>query len=145
MGMASDANWLQHKEGDEGQALGYCCLNATLQDYARFGLFHLEAQQGVGVGVQELPADWISKLPVPATEQHVKGGPNYSGRGYSWHFWLPPNRDGVFFAAGVYGQFIWIEPARNLIIVRNSSDPDWTPRFLESEATLRAISDYFAD
>ncbi len=145
MGMASDANWLQHKEGDEGQALGYCCLNATLQDYARFGLFHLEAQQGVGLGMQELSIDWINKLALPASEQHVKGGPNYSGRGYSWHFWLPPNSDGVFFAAGVYGQFIWIEPARNLIIVRNSSDPDWTPRFLESEATLRAISDYFAE
>ena len=144
-GMASDANWLQHKEGAEGQALGYCCLNATLKDYARFGLFHLEAQQGEGLGMQELPADWISKLPVPASENHVKGGEKYSERGYSWHFWLPPSRDGVFFAAGVYGQFIWIEPDQNLVIVRNSSDPDWTPRFLESEATLMAISDFFAD
>jgi CubicO group peptidase (beta-lactamase class C family) len=145
LGMANDANWLQHKDDDDGQALGYCCLNATLKDYARFGLFHLEAQQGEGLGVEELPSDWISKLPVPASDKHVKGGDNYSGRGYSWHFWLPPNRDGVFFAAGVYGQFIWIEPARNLVIVRNSSDPAWTPRFLESEATLMAISDFFAN
>ncbi len=145
LGMASNANWLHHKDGAQGQALGYCCLNATLEDYARFGLFHLNAQNGQGLGVEELPADWISKLPEPATEVHDRGGENYSGRGYSWHFWLPPSREGVFFAAGVYGQFIWIDPAQNLVIARNSSDPNWTPRFAESEATLIAISDYFSE
>ncbi|MEO0367969.1 MAG: serine hydrolase [Pseudomonadota bacterium] len=140
LGMSSNANWLQHKPGEGGQGLGYCCLNATLKDYARFGLFHLDAQLGKGLGASILPQAWRESLMVPASEQHKRGGAKYAGRGYSSHFWLPPNDTGVFFAAGVYGQYIWIDPARDLVIVRTSSDPDWTPRFLESEAVFMAIS-----
>ena len=145
LGMASNANWLQHKDGDQGQALGYCCLNATLKDYARFGLFHMQAQLGEGQGVEELPSEWVARLTKPATETHEPGGDLYSGRGYSSHFWLPIDGEGMFFAAGVYGQFIWMDPARNLMVVRTSSDPNWTPRYPESEATMKAILNHFAN
>ena len=144
LGMGNDANWLQHKEGEEGQALGYCCLNATLRDYARFGLYHMEAQRGTGLGAQELPSDWVSRLTQPASVAHKPGGEAYSGRGYSSHFWLPRNGNGMFFAAGVYGQFIWMDPQRDVMVVRTSSDPEWTRRYPESEATNKAILDYFA-
>ena len=142
LGMANDANWLQHSPDDDGQALGYCCLNATLRDYARFGLFNLDASLGRAELSNMLPAEWSSLLPVPATPAHVPGRDSYQGRGYSYHYWLPINRAGIYFAAGVYGQFVWIDPANELVIARTSSDPNWTPRYPESEAVFHAITDH---
>lgn len=143
MGMEADATWLQHRDDDKGIALGYCCLNARLRDYARFGQFYLEASNGRGLGAEVLPRDWLSKLSQPASAGHAPGGENYGGRGYSSHFWLPQYEQGVYFAAGVYGQFIWIDPKRDLVIVKTSADNEFLTRYNETEAALSAISKHF--
>ncbi len=143
LGMSGDANWLLHRDDEQGQALGYCCLNSRLRDYARFGLFYLNALNELGVGAEKLPAGWAQSLKQPATNAHQPGGDKYSGRGYSQHFWLPIKAPGVFFAAGIYGQYIWIDQANDLVIVRTSADPEWTARYRESEAVFKAITEYF--
>jgi len=142
LGMEADATWLQHRDDEKGIALGYCCLNARLRDYARFGEFYLNAAQGNGLGVDALPEGWVENLSKPATLAHRPGGDRYSGRGYSYHFWLP-ERDGVFFAAGVYGQFIWVDPARNLVIVKTSADNDFLTRYPETASAFEAISQIY--
>jgi CubicO group peptidase (beta-lactamase class C family) len=142
LGMEADATWLQHRDDEKGIALGYCCLNARLRDYARFGEFYLNAVQGKGLGVDALPEGWVESLPKPATPAHRPGGDRYSGRGYSYHFWLP-ERDGVFFAAGVYGQFIWVDPIRNLVIVKTSADNDFLTRYPETASAFEAISQIY--
>jgi len=143
MGMESDATWLQHRNDEQGIALGYCCLNARLRDYARFGQFYLDASNGKGLGVQTLPSDWVAKLAKPASPAHAPGGENYAGRGYSYHFWLPQHEQGVFFASGVYGQFIWVDPKRDMVIVKTSADNDFLTRFNETEAAFAAISEHY--
>lgn len=143
LGMEGDASWLQHVDGD-GQGLGYCCLNSRVRDYARFGQFLLQAIKGEGLGVDVLPEGWVQTLRVPASEHHKPGGDNYSGRGYSQHFWLPIDAPGVFFASGIYGQFIWVDADNDLVIARTSADPEWTPRYPESEAVMKAITAYYA-
>lgn len=142
LGMEADANWLQHRDDEAGQALGYCCLNARLRDYGRFGEFYLQAALGAGLGPDVLPQGWVDKLSLPATKAHTPGGEKYGGRGYSHHFWLPINAPGVFVAAGIYGQYIWIDPANNIVIARTSADPEWTPRYPESEAVFKAIVEH---
>lgn len=142
LGMEADATWLQHRDGEKGIALGYCCLNARLRDYARFGEFYLNATKGRGLGAFTLPEGWVESLTKPATPAHQPGGENYSARGYSYHFWLP-ERKGVFFASGVYGQFIWVDPARNLVIVKTSADNDFATRYSESAAAFEAISQVY--
>lgn len=142
LGMEADATWLQHRDDKKGVALGYCCLNARLRDYARFGEFYLNAAKGKGLGAITLPEGWIESLPSPATPAHKPGRENYSGRGYSYHFWLP-EREGIFFASGVYGQFIWIDPARNLVIVKTSADNDFSTRYRETAAAFEAISQVY--
>jgi len=142
LGMEADATWLQHRDDDKGVALGYCCLNARLRDYARFGEFYLNAAKGKGLGATVLPQGWVDSLPKPATPAHKPGGENYSGRGYSYHFWLP-EREGVFFASGVYGQFIWIDPARDLVIVKTSADNDFLTRYNETAAMFEAVSQFY--
>ncbi len=144
-GMEAEATWLQHAPGAEGQALGYCCLNARLRDYARFGQFYVDALNGIGDGPARLPAQLLQSLDQPASPAHQSGQENYAGRGYSWHFWLPERTRGVFLAAGVYGQYIWMQPDRQLVIVKTSADPDFLTRFAETESMFRAISAQFAD
>lgn len=144
LGMEADAYWLQNRDDDKGLALGYCCLNARLRDYARFGQFYLEAFNGEGIGNALLPEGWAQQLNKPASADHRPGGERYQGRGYSHHFWLPPQPDGEFMAAGVYGQYVFIDPARRIVIARNSADPDWTPRQQESAAVMQALAAAFA-
>jgi len=148
LGMEAQANWQQHRDDENGIALGYCCLNARLRDYARFGKFYLEAYKSEGLGTELLPEGWANQMTDPATKAHAPSGKGsivnaYSGRGYSQHFWLPIDEPGVFFAAGVYGQFIWIDTNRNLVIARNSADAEWTPRYPESEAVMKAIARHY--
>ena len=142
MRMEADATWLKHRNDTKGQALGYCCLNARLRDYARFGQFYLEALNGQGLGVEMLSGEWLNSLTKPASKAHKAGGENYMGRGYSQHFWLP-KKEGIFFASGIYGQTIWVDQARNMVIVKTSADQQYQTRFDENEAAFEAISQYF--
>jgi CubicO group peptidase (beta-lactamase class C family) len=45
LGMEQDATWLRDKSGLE---TAFCCINATLRDYGRFGLMMLNRRQGRG-------------------------------------------------------------------------------------------------
>ena len=143
MGMEGDANWLQHRADEQGQALGYCCLNSRLRDYARFGQFYVDTLKGEGFGINALPKGWAKSLQVPATPAHQPGSENYNARGYSQHFWIPIDAEGVFFCGGVYGQFIWIDVKNDIVIARNSADTEWTNRYPESEAVFKAMTEYY--
>ena len=107
-GMESDASWnIDVKYGVE---LGGCCLNATLRDYARVGLFAMN--DGVlADGTRVLPEGWMKASTTPS-----KG---YEGYGYLW--WLMP--DGSYAAQGIFGQLIWISPKTETIIVTHSAWP----------------------
>ena len=100
-GMESDAWWATH--GPAGER-GGCCLNVTLRDYGRIGLFALN--NGVlPDGTEVLPAGWMAESTTPSEA--------FPGYGYLW--WLPG--DGSYDARGIYGQGIHINPETNLVIV----------------------------
>lgn len=140
LGMEHEAFWLQNRSDEKGLALGYCCLNATLRDYSRFGLFYLEAFNGEGIGAQLLPSEWVQSLNQPPSDSHRSGGERYQGRGYSQHFWLPPEPKGEFMAAGIYGQYVFIDPNHNVVIARTSADPNWEDRQQESAHVMQLIA-----
>lgn len=111
IGTEADAEWwLEAPNGLEVAGSGLC---ATLRDYARFGRFMLEG--GVIDGEPVLPEGWT----VEATRPRELGG----GRldyGYMW--WPVPARDGsfadgAFSARGIFGQYIYLNPARRIQIV----------------------------
>ena len=68
MGAEANATWLLDKAGYE---TGYCCINATLRDYARFGM--LLANYGALDGKQIIPADWV-KAATTAQAPHLRVG-----------------------------------------------------------------------
>ncbi|MDK1025473.1 MAG: serine hydrolase domain-containing protein, partial [Gammaproteobacteria bacterium] len=104
-GMESDAVWLLHGPG-QGE-LGGCCINATLRDYGRLGLFAM--QQGVlADGTRILPDGWMKESTTPS-----KGTDFY---GYLW--WLGKD---AYAARGIFGQLIYVNPDQNLVIATHSA------------------------
>ncbi|MGP1274489.1 MAG: serine hydrolase domain-containing protein [Caulobacterales bacterium] len=138
--MSADATWLQHVPGDNGVAVGYCCLQATSEDYARMGQFYL--QDGVWNGTRLLPEGWVTEATRPVSPAHEPGGtPGYGPRGYGLHFWIPEGHDGEYYFAGVYGQYIWVDERRGVVIAQNAGDPQWGRLGAEVFAVMRAIAE----
>ena len=114
-GMTADAAWLLNEGGHE---IGGCCISARLRDYALFGQFVLDGGR-VGDGAV-VPANWF----VDAGKKQAEIG--QPGKGYGYQWWTYD--DGSFAAQGIFGQGIYIDPARRLVIASNgnwdSASPD---------------------
>lgn len=90
-------------------------LNFTTRDYARFGQMIL--QNGVRDGRQIVPADWIKESTLPSAPTE----PGKIGYGYQW--WIPVGaHDGEFLARGVYGQYMYFDQSRGVLIVATGAD-----------------------
>lgn len=107
-GMEQEATWILSRTGRE---ISGCCLQATPRDYARIGLFVLD---GARVnGQPTVPDGWLAE----ATTERV--GIGRPGRGYGYQWWTRPG--GTFDARGIFGQGIFLDPQRKLVIVTNAN------------------------
>lgn len=109
-GMEAKATWLKDKTGHE---IAGCCLQAATRDFARFGLFVLA--NGKAGDRQIVRTDWFAQA---TTRQKDIGR---QGKGYGFQWWTYD--DGSFAAQGIFGQGIFIDPKRKLVIASNA---DWT-------------------
>jgi CubicO group peptidase (beta-lactamase class C family) len=107
-GMEQDAVWML---GSTGHEISGCCVSATLRDYARVGMFIIGG--GIADGKPVLPDDWIANA---TTKQADIGDP---ARGYGYQWWT--NNDGSFAAQGIFGQGIFVDPKRKLVIASNGN------------------------
>jgi CubicO group peptidase (beta-lactamase class C family) len=139
LGMEYNASWsVDSKENNETKA--FCCINAKARDFAKFGRLYLH--KGEWNGSQIVPKEWVSK----STEFNIeKNDFEYS---YLWwnnrrlqvltdstklsglykiievkkkdnvpvKYVARPGKD--FYAEGLLGQFIYVYPEKNIIIVR---------------------------
>ncbi|MBL0767603.1 beta-lactamase family protein [Sphingopyxis sp. XHP0097] len=112
-GMEQDGVWML---GATGHEISGCCMSASLRDYARFGQFILNG--GIAGGEKILPDDWLASATTKRADIDVPG------RGYGYQWWT--NDDGSFAAQGIFGQGIFIDPARKLVIASNGNWPTAT-------------------
>ena len=113
-GMAADAFWI--RDECDGSNTGGSGLSATLPDYARLGQFMLE---GGRIGGKALIAEaWMRG----ATSEHASTAAPERGYGYLW--WT--DTDGSYAAVGIFGQMVYIDPARQLVIVQSAAWPTAT-------------------
>ncbi len=128
-GMEQDATWLL---GSTGHEISGCCIQASTRDFARFGQFIMS---GAIVGGESiLPEGWMAEA---GTRQADIGAP---GKGYGFQWWTYD--DGSYAAQGIFGQGIFIDPARKLVIASNSNWPTATdPEGVgaEREAFYKAV------
>ena len=123
LGAEADALWITDAHGTE---LGFCGLCMRTRDYARFGLLYLNQGRNQK-GEQLLPPQWIQDSVTPRTDYLRPGRKLYEGMrgvpelGYAYQFWIPQGEEGEFMAIGVYGQFIYVNPMRRVVIAKNSA------------------------
>ena len=137
MDAEADAGWSTDRTGRE---ITLCCLNATLRDWACFGRLYLEG--GVHEGQQIVPADWVTASVNPDAP-HRQPGDNPASHwtfGYGYQWWIPKNPQGDFVAIGVWGQYAYIDTAREIVIVKTRADPIFDDNGHESVAAFRAIA-----
>ena len=109
MGMEADGSWsLDSKEdGFEKMESG---VNARARDFARFGM--LFAKEGNWRGKQLISRVWVEESTRPDTSADPS-------RDYQYFWWVnTPNGKNHFSAQGNYGQYIYVAPEKDLVIVR---------------------------
>lgn len=139
MGAESDASWIVDGSGAEAS---FCCIQATLRDYARFGMMFLN--RGKANGNQIVPASWVTEATTPDAAQVQPGKlmPAFP-LGYQYQWWtFAGGLDHPYAAEGVFFQFIYIAPHDNVVIVKTSAnDGFWDDaRERETYAAFEAIT-----
>lgn len=109
-GMQTDANWWL--DGPNGNEVGGSGISATLEDYGRFGQFVLSG--GKAGNTQVLPTGWMSFASATTGID-----PEYGDfASMWWPAWTAASKaDKAFTAAGIFGQFVYINPTQNVVIV----------------------------
>ena len=90
-------------------------MNMTTHDYALFG--HMVANGGISFGTRIVSQTWIEE----STRASANTTPQEMGYGYQW--WVPVGAtEGQFMARGIYGQYIYIDRPRGVVIAVNGAD-----------------------
>ena len=117
LGMEYKGVWSLDREG--GLEKNWCCLAAAARDFAKFGSLYLH--QGLWEGQRILPAEWIEQstqvgaIPEAAWPSESKEGGLWN---YGYFWWLVSQADGDYLAIGKDGQYIYVNPAKDMVIVR---------------------------
>ncbi|WP_347172773.1 serine hydrolase domain-containing protein [Polaribacter uvawellassae] len=96
-----------------GSYVGSSYAWATPRDWAKFGLLYLN--KGNWNGEQLFDATWVDYITIPT---------NGSDGTYGGHFWLnaegqfPDIPKNMFYASGYQGQFVFVFPDQDLVVVR---------------------------
>jgi CubicO group peptidase (beta-lactamase class C family) len=133
LGAERDATWSLDSEGSGFEKME-SGVNATPVDYARFGLLFLHG--GEWNGMRIVSQDWVRA----ATDADAIGDP--AGH-YQYFWWVDTERPGRFYALGNFGQYIYVAPDANTVIVRNGRD--WGVKNEAWLATFRAMADRLAE
>jgi len=111
-----------------GFPLAYAGLMVATRDLAKVGLLMLNEGKN-HKGEQLVSPDWIKQSITPEHPRLLPGKNNPASEfkeGYKNQWWIPVNRDnGDYSAIGVFGQSLYINPGRNIIIVANAAYPEY--------------------
>jgi len=124
IGTEADASWAMDSTGQE---VTFCCVNATLRDYARLG--RLLAHDGAWEGRQLIPRQWLfDATTVQPTDGYLAPGTATPYFGYGYQVWILPGKQRRFALIGIRGQMILVDPASKLVMVHTAvrqkpSDP----------------------
>jgi CubicO group peptidase (beta-lactamase class C family) len=132
LGAEADATWSldSQRSGFEKLESG---LNATPADFARFGLLFLH--DGEWNGRRIVPRGWVRA----ATAADTTTDP---ADFYQYLWWVDAERPGRFYALGNLGQYVYVAPDADAVIVRTGRD--WGVDNRTWLATFRDVTDRLA-
>ena len=121
LGMEAPASWSLDRKDEKAMEKVFCCLQARAIDFAKFGRLYLN--NGNWQGKQIVPEDWVAY----STEPDPTGNNKHY---YNNNWGLGPLKYGSYFAIGLYGQFLYLYPEKNIMIVRfGNTDTSYHPNY----------------
>lgn len=116
LGMEHPASWSLDSTqfGMEKMESG---LNARALDFAKFGRLYL--RRGDWNGRQIVPESWVV--------ESTSAAPDAKWTNYKYFWWIPRSGKGRFMAVGNLGQFIYIAPDKDCLVLRfgRAKPKDW--------------------
>lgn len=114
LGAESDGFYIMDGQPGVGREFSGAGFNATLRDFARFGLMMLNG--GMANGRRIVSADWVAR----STRSAIEEDPQRGGYGYQW--WTMGSSD-AYAAQGLQGQYVYVDPATRTVVVKLSYFP----------------------
>lgn len=119
LGAEADGFWLADGPPGEGRALNGMGYNATLRDFGRLGLLLL--RDGKRGETRIIPEGWIGRM----TDMQPTGREDRQGYGYQT--WKVDDEPDSFIAIGLGGQYIYVHPQSDTVVVKLSYYPPSEP------------------
>ena len=140
IGVQSDA--FLYRGENQADECAFGCFNATVRDYGRFGLMAMNG--GILTGARVVSEAWMRESTKPGAAFLEPSAAN-GNLGYAYQWWVPGGTEGAFMAMGIYGQMIYVNPTRHVVIVQTSAWklPDEDASWAESVALMDAVARKF--
>ena len=132
----------------EGEPFVLGGLLMTTRGYATFG--ELFRRGGEWDGVQIIPAAWVAES-TPASAPPVYNAA-MSDRTYGYQWWSLPDSGevGDYFANGIYGQTVYVNPRAGVVVAKTSADrefreagPSGKAWQIETIEAMRGIAEHY--
>jgi CubicO group peptidase (beta-lactamase class C family) len=131
LGAEADGYFIMDGPPGVGREFTGAGFNATLRDYARLGQMVLD--DGVANGRRILPEGWVAQSTAPSHPETDAGG-------YGLQWWTAPDSN-AFYALGLQGQYLYIDPDSRTVVVKLSYFPPGdTSAGAETMAFMRAAA-----
>jgi CubicO group peptidase (beta-lactamase class C family) len=115
LGAEADAGWAVDPQGQETT---FCCMVATLRDWARFGL--MLANDGQWNGQQIVPRQWVIEATSAAPGSRLAPGVLSPILGYGYQTWISAGERRRFSLIGIQGQTMLIDPVTKMVLVHTA-------------------------
>ncbi len=124
LGMEAPASWSLDRDDDKAMEKAFCCLQARTIDFAKFARLYLN--KGNWNGKQIVSKEWVEY------STHADPGGN-NKRFFNNNWGIGPLKYNSFFAVGLFGQYLYIYPEKNILIVRfGETEMDYHPSYWSS-------------
>lgn len=127
LGISTNGQWRIIEQGWYPGPVPVGRLLLTPRDLLKFGYLYLNG--GCWEGRQIVPSEYVTD----STRQHNEGGWPY-GAAYGYLWWVTQHgQHAAFFAAGLGGQYIYVVPALDLVVVTTASIEQWQENLGQEE------------
>ncbi|HAS38893.1 MAG TPA: serine hydrolase [Microscillaceae bacterium] len=123
LGAKHDALWSLDKEN--GHEKAYCCFNSNARDFARLG--QLILLNGKWQGRQVISEKYVKEATTP-DKSLIAEDSNEANNYYGYQFWILKYKGNTIpYMRGILGQYIFIIPEKNAVVVRlgHKRDPQY--------------------
>ena len=121
IGAENPALWSIDKK--DGLEKAYCCFNSNARDFAKIG--QLVLNKGSWNGKQIISESYLKEATNPASYLEDKKGKSVNFYGYQWWI-LQVDGQKIPFCRGILGQYIFVIPEKDAVVVRLGHDREKT-------------------